>query len=156
MAKNFTEEWQYEGVTTETNLENITTNEQEVILICKEIDITKAACVYNLSSTLLKDAFLALSTQLAFLINNIFMTGIFPNTWKMATVIPLYKGGYRNIVSNYRPVSLLPLPSKIVEKIIHNRISKHLDALHLLDEKQGGFRKNHFTINTIANLTGKY
>ena len=42
------------------------------------------------------------------------------------------------------------LPSKIIEKIIHNRISTHLDTLNLLDENQGGFRKNHSTINTIA------
>ena len=59
LAKNFSERLQYGGLTTETNLEHITTNNQEIIAICKDIDITKAACVYHLSSTILKDAFLA-------------------------------------------------------------------------------------------------
>ena len=95
-----------------------------------------------------------LSTQLVFLINNVFRIGIFPDVWKLATVIPLFKGGNAKNVANFRPVSLLPLPSKIIEKIIHNRISNHLEAFGLLDDKQGGFRKNHSTINTIAKLTG--
>ena len=81
--------------------------------------------------------------------------GIFPEKWKMATVIRLYKGGNSKGVSNFRPVSLLPLPSKIIEKIVHNRINTHLEELNLLDTKQGEFRKNHSTISTIAKLTSK-
>ena len=49
-------------------------------------------------------------TKMIFFLNNILRTGNFANTWMMATVIPLYKGGKRNVVSNFRPVSLLPLP----------------------------------------------
>ena len=57
-------------------------------------------------------------------------------------------------MANFRPVSLLPLTSKIIEKVIHNRISNHLEIQNLLDENQGGFIKNHSTINTITKLTG--
>ena len=135
-------------------LEHIFTNEEEIIKICKEIDVSKAACLNNLSSTLLKNAFLALSSHLVFLINNIFRTGIFPESWKLATVIPLFKGGNTENVAHFRPVSLLPLPSRIIEKIIHSRISIHLESQDLLDNNQGGFRKKHLTINTIAKLTG--
>ena len=70
--------------------------------------------------------------------------------WK---VIPLYKGGDRENVGNYRPVSLLPLPGKILEKIVHSRISDFLDNDHFLSGNQGGFRKGFSTTSTIAKLT---
>ena len=114
LAKNVNQVWEYNGITSDTQLVNIVTNTVEIIKICKDIDVSKAACVDNLSSTILRDAFLALNVQLVFLINCIFRTGIFPNAWKIATVIPLYKE---------------------------------------LGANQGGLRKNHSTIKTIAKLT---
>ena len=81
------------------------------------------------------------------------MSGIFPEAWKCAKVTPLYKGGDRHTVGHYRPVSLLPLPSKIIEKIVHNRLSVFFYDNNVLDPKQGGFRKGHSTIETIANFT---
>ena len=103
----------------------------------------------------MKDAFIALSEQLVYLLNCSFETGIVPSAWKMATVIPLYKGGSRKDVSNFRPVSLLPLPSKIMERVVHNRIYSHLENTNLLDPNQGGFRKKHSTIGTISQLTNE-
>ena len=52
----------------------------------------------------------------------------------MANVIPLFKGGNRHDVVNYRPVSLLPHPSKIIEKVVHNRLISHLENNDLLDD----------------------
>ena len=68
---------------------------------------------------ILKDAFMVLIQQLVYLFNLSFATSNFPSEWKKATIIPLFKGRNINKVSNYRPVSLLPLPGKIIEKIIH-------------------------------------
>ena len=68
-------------------------------------------------------------------------------------VTPLFKGGNRQFVGNYRPVSLLPLPSKFIEKIVHKNLSKCFEENNILDPMQGGFRKGHSTINTISNLT---
>ena len=56
-------------------------------------------------------------------------------------------------MGNYRPVSLLPLPSKIIEKIVHNKLSLFFEEHEILDSNQGGFRKGHSTIDTIAKLT---
>ena len=81
------------------------------------------------------------------------MTGVFPDLWKNATVIPLKKCGNSNSVTNLRPISLLPLPSKILEKIIHNRMIHHLEINNYLDSNQGGFRKNNSTVNTTVKLT---
>ena len=78
---------------------------------------------------------------------------IFPDEWKIAKVVPLYKGGNREDVSNYRPVSLLPLPGKLLEKIVHKRISQFWDDNNFLTKEQGGFRKGFSTTSTIADLT---
>ena len=68
-------------------------------------------------------------------------------------ITPLQKGGNKTSVSNLRPVSLLPLPSKIIERILHDRIMFHMERLNLLETNQGGFRKNHSTLDTIAKFT---
>ena len=68
-------------------------------------------------------------------------------------MVPIYKGGDREDVGNFRPVSLLPLPGKILEKVVHKRISDFLEANGFLSGHQGGFRKGFSTTFTIANLT---
>ena len=78
---------------------------------------------------------------------------IFPEKWKEATVIPLFKGGNRLDVSNYRPISLLPLPGKLLEKIVHMKISNYLEINEILCDKQNGFRKERSSVHSIVNLT---
>ena len=121
--------------------------------LCKEIKVHKPSSVHQLSSKSLKDAFLVIPTQLSYLFNVIFTTGIYPTSWKRANVVPLYKGGDLTSVNNYRPISLLPLLGKIIEKIIHAQISKFLDDNHILYSQQDGFRKGCSTIDTIASFT---
>ena len=67
----------------------------------------------NLSSRLLNDAFLAVPEVLTHCFNLSFQQAKFPNRWKLAKIIPLFK---RGDVCNYRPVPLLPLPGKLLEK----------------------------------------
>ena len=66
--------------------------------------------------------------------------------------MPLFKGGDRTNVSNYRPVSLLPLPGKLLEKIMHRRLMDYTNGHNLLNENQGGFRPGHATIETGNEL----
>ena len=73
--------------------------------------------------------------------------------WKNAIVIPLFKGGNKLDVSNYRPISLLPLPGKLLEKIVHKKLSYYLELNNLLCNEQCGFRKERSTVHSIVNLT---
>ena len=91
--------------------------------------------------------------HLVHIFNLSFDTGLFPKKWKKATFIPLFKGGKKTEVGNNRPISLLPLPGKIVEKVVHANLSKFLNDQHVLTYKQGGFRKGFSTASTIADLT---
>ena len=80
------------------------------------------------------------------------MKGNMKERKKTAKVTPLKKAGNSNDVSNLRSVSLLPITSKLIEKIVHNRIYKFLEINNILDERQGGFRPNHSTCNTTATF----
>ena len=78
-------------------------------------------------------------------LNLSFSHGVFPNELKIAKVIPLYKSKDKMLFCNYRPVSILPLFSKIYERIMYNRIIKFITKNNILYKYQFGFRKNHGT-----------
>lgn len=75
-------------------------------------------------------------------INCSFQTGIFPSCLKMATVVPLHKGGDYDSPANFRPISMLPALSKVVEKLVYDRVLAFLDRHGLLCSSQFGFRKS--------------
>ena len=153
LASDFNTPWSFDGVEVGNKLEDIVATREEVLKLCKDIDTNKSSCIDDISSRVLKDALIHLNDKFTQLINKSFHLGIVPDLWKCAKVSPLFKGGDRNFVTNFRPVSLLPLPSKIIEKIVHNRMTVFFDENDILDPNQGGFRKKHSTIDTIAHLT---
>ena len=75
--------------------------------------------------------------------------GIFPDELKIARVVPLFKSGDRNEMVNYRPISLLPVFSKIFEKLIHKRLMSFFDKHNVIYNKQFGFRKGHSTMHAL-------
>ena len=153
LAKDCQSNWTYPGGTCEESLSNIHTTTDEIIEICKNININKASCVDDVSSEILKDVFLAVPEKLCLFFNNCFNAATIPDSWKYAKITPLPKGGNSQLVSNYRPISLLPLLSKLIEKIVHKRLYEHLTEHDLLDKRQGGFRPGHSTVKTCAYFT---
>src|SRR5687768_1759989 len=77
--------------------------------------------------------------------------GKFPNSFKIAKVIPIHKKGKTDCIENYRQISLLSNISKIFEKVIYKRVYDFLCINNLLYNKQFGFRKGHSTIDAIIN-----
>ena len=134
-------------------INDITTNVDEVINLCRSIECHKSSSIENLSSMLIKDAFLAIPELVTNCFNLSFNQGVFPDKWKVARIIPLFKGGGITDVNNYRPVSLLPLPGKLIEKIVRTRLFSYLELYDLLNQCQGGFRPGRSTIDTAAELT---
>ena len=144
--------WVFYGNESVNIIENIEITPEEVLEVCKTININKASCVDNLSCEILRDAFMIIPTKLCKLFNVSIDTAIIPPDWKIAKVTPLPKAGNSNLVSNYRPISLLPLLSKLIEKIIHKRIYTYLDNYSLLDHRQGGFRPKYSTAKTCSHF----
>ena len=90
---------------------------------------------------------------LCYIINASFSTGIFPEVLKTQKVIPLHKGGSTEELNNFRPISLLSIFDKIIEKIMHKRLYEFLDDHNILYEKQFGFRKNSSTSHSLIEIT---
>ena len=134
-------------------MEDFITNAEEIVELCKGLNLTKSSAIDGMSTMVIKDVFLAIPEQIAYLFNTSIDRGVVPNKWKIGTIVPLPKGGDKNNVTNLRPVSLLPLPGKLLEKVMHKRISNHLEVNNILSSFQGGYRKNHSTVHTIADFT---
>ena len=83
----------------------------------------------------------------------VFELGYFPKIFKTSKVIPVFKSGNKQLVNNYRPISLLPRLSKVLEKLIKTRFLKFFDKLHTLYNHQYGFRKNHSVVHALLDVT---
>ena len=87
---------------------------------------------------------------------NISMTkGVFPRELKMANIIPLFKSGNTMCVNNYRPISILPVFSKVYEKIMFNRLSEYLKMQNILCSNQFGFREKHSSYMALVTLVDR-
>ena len=82
-------------------------------------------------------------------------TGLFPSDWKKANVACVYKKGSKKSCSSYRSISLLFIPSKVVERYISSIINNHLDSYNLPFDHQWGFRKRGSTEDLLLNMTEK-
>ena len=95
----------------------------------------------GISTKILKLCGSQISKPLAYTIDKSIKTGIFPEHLKYAVITPLHKRGDVSDIANYRPISLLPVSSKIFEKAMHSRLNQHLQTNNILVTEQYGFRK---------------
>ena len=95
----------------------------------------------------------SVSPLLALLVNQSFQSGIFPDKLKIAKVISLFKKGNPELPSNYRPISLLPIFSKIFEKLMYRRLYRFLEIHNILYSLQFGFQENHSIDHALVSLT---
>ena len=99
----------------------------------------------ELPAGMIKDCKKAISKPLAFIINLSLQTGVFPSVWKNAKITPVHKKGDTKKPENFRPISVLPIFSKIIEKAAHAQISTFLEENKLLTEYQFGYREKRST-----------
>ena len=123
------------------------TDKRDVIRIINELK-PKHSCGHDgLSSKLVKDLKNEIALPLSIMINTSIENGHVPGTMKLAKVIPIYKSKDKQMLNNYyRPISQLPIFSKIIEKLIYQRLFNFLNTNNALFSSQYGFRKNHSTI----------
>ena len=112
---------------------------QEVFNLIQKIPSNKASGLDNISARLLKEASPIVTLRLTFIINLSIDTGIFPNAWKRARVSPIFKEDLKTAPDNYRPISVQPVVSKLIERVF-NQLYGYLNDNNLLTESQSGFR----------------
>ena len=114
---------------------------------------SKATGLDGISCRLLKAASSAIITPLMNLINRSLATGTVPAKWKMAKVTPIFKSRERDDVANYRPISVLPLVSKIIERAVHDQLHTFLKGKGYLADQQSGFRPKHSTQSAVLDVS---
>ena len=138
--------------TINSKFEFTTTDNEEVLRIINKLPSKSSKGYDDLSNIVVKSIKDVISKPLVFIINNSFRTGIFPDYLKLAKVFPIYKKEEDYIFTNYRPISLLPVISKIFEKIAYSQFFYYLTHNNLLYDSQHGFRKDHSTETALYEL----
>jgi hypothetical protein len=126
--------------------------ELDILKVIKTIK-TNASGSDNFNINIIKLTLPYSLTCLCHIINTSFITGIFPSKWKKAIVIPVPKNNNPTQLSHYRPVSLLSVLSKIIEKLVSIQVSRYVAECHLLDPFQSGFRSSHGTCTALIKIT---
>ena len=106
----------------------------------------------DISYNVIKKSFGNLCEPLKYLFNLSIEKGVFPDDLKIVWVTPIYKGEDSSDISNYRPISVLPCFSKILEHIMYNRLYKYLIENNILYSKQFGFQNGHSTDHAVVQL----
>jgi retron-type reverse transcriptase len=106
----------------------------------------------NLSTKILKTSIIPIAKPLTHIVNLSLTTGVVPLQMKIARVIPIFKSGERTLFNNYRPISILPVFSKLLEKIVAKKLMSFLEGTNQLYKHQYGFRAKHSTAHPVIHL----
>ena len=126
-----------------------------ILKLLKQLNPAKSAGIDNLTGKFLKEGAPVLASPITDLVNLSISLSLFPDDCKIAKLKPIYKKEAKTKPKNYRPISLLPLLSKIIERIIHNQTQEFLDKNNIFYKYQSGFRKHHSTDTCLSYLTDK-
>ena len=126
---------------------------EEVECLINSLQDGKAAGPCSVPVKLLKIISNQISVPFCMIINDSFLSGIFPNKLKIAKVIALYKKDSRDNPTNYRPISLLSVFRKLIEKIMYKCLYIFLDSCNILHPLQFGFCEKHSTLHALIGMT---
>ena len=126
--------------------------EDDVLQAIKSLKPSKATDIYGISPFVIKIAGPIIALPLMLITNTSLLEGNVPEEWKKAKVIPVHKKGSRKNIANYRPISILPAFSKILELLVKRQLTEQLEATGVLPPSQHGFRARRSTITAMATF----
>ena len=134
-------------------LTNLHVDVVDVRLLLSTLNPNKACGPDNLPAIILKECAAEISPSLTYLYNLSLSTGIVPDLWKIANVSPVYKKGDKQSCANYRPISLLCITSKILERATLNKIYSHVSPF--ITDSQHGFLPGRSTVTQLTAVLHK-
>ena len=135
-----------------SSLDIIHISNQDVIGVIKNLKPNKACGFDQISHILLKESLISLALPISTLFDKSLNQGQFPDIWKMANVIPVFKGKDPSIVNNYRPISLLSCLGKVFERCIFKHLFNYLRGYNLISMNQSGFTPGDSTTKQLVSI----
>ena len=129
----------------------VTKSEVSKVLIT--LKRSKSPGIDNIPPGTVKDAAKVIIHPLLHIINLSLATSTIPRDWKIARCVPIFKSGNTKEFDNYRPISVLPVFSKILERVVHNQLYEYLENNKFLSSQQFGFRRNRSTSSAVVYFT---
>ena len=118
-----------------------------------KVKTAKSFGIDNISSYFMKLALPYIENSLAFLFNTSIETSQFPDSWKVARITPIFKDGDKTEKSYYRPISVLPVISKLFEKLVFNQLYLYMKDNGLFTSDQSGFLRLHSTLTCLLKMS---
>ena len=116
----------------------------------------KATGIDNIAAKVFQMTASAIAPSLTEIFNMSIDSHQFPSEWKVAKVITLFKKGRRSLLDNYRPISILPVASKQMERILYDQMYAYFVEQNLFSKHQFGFRPYHSTTTTLLDCTNEW
>ena len=135
------------------NIQELRVTEAGVTKLLQNLVTTKASGPDEIPNRILKELASEISPLLTALFNQSLNTGQHPKDWKTANISPIYKKDDRHTASNYRPVSLTCVCSKLLEHIVVSLVLGHSDQYNIINPLQHGFRRKHSTVTQLLLTT---
>ena len=133
--------------TTNTNFSFIKFENKDIINIIRPLNVDKAHGHDNILIRMLKICDTAIVEPLSIIFNNCIDQSMFSDIWKKSIIYPIHKKDDKQIINNYRPVSLLPISGKIFQRIFFNVLFEYIEEKKLLSVRQPGFWSNETCVN---------
>ena len=137
------------------NFNNVSLTKKEIIEATKLLSDKKTPDHTGVSSSFIKQTILSYINPIFHIFNLSFQSGVVPLQFKIAKVIPIFKSGDKSSLDNFRPISLLSVFSKILEKIVALRLLKFFENNNILSKWQFGFRSGHSTSHPMVHFLNK-
>lgn len=128
----------------------------QILKFLQNLDISKATGTDSIGPRLLRYSAPYIVNEIAYICNQSIQTSTFPEKWKEAKVTPLFKKGSCEDVNNFRPISILPTMSKLLEKHVHDSLMHHINLYELLHKTQSGFRPNHSCESALLSMVDSW
>ena len=128
----------------------------EVSRIINGLNNKQSTGLDEISVNILKYCGDAIVSSITSIINNSIGSGIFPDELKKARVRPIFKSGDSEVTANYRPISILPIISKILERHITGQMQEYFKSADVIYKYQSGFRKYHSCSTALTRLIDRW
>ena len=129
---------------------------EQVITAMRKFKTSQGHGLDEISSFFLKAGMPILAEPLAELFNLSLSTGVFPDLWKIARIAPIHKADATLERSNYRPISVLPVLSRLFEKLVYDQLYNYLISNEMLFSRQSSFRKLHSVLTCLLKCTNDW